>query len=72
MNTENESRKLEARDQLGPLQMDNPGARGVRGRSKAQLQTLHRRLLYRPPVKRTGTLSAILKTHSICFRAGER
>lgn len=59
MNTENESRKLEARDQLGPLQMDNPGDLGVRGHSKAQLQTLHRRLLYRPPVKRTGTLTLL-------------
>lgn len=40
MNTENESRKLEAGDQLGPLQMDNPGGRRVGGCSKAQLQTL--------------------------------
>lgn len=29
MNTENESRKLEAGDQLGPLQMDNPGGHGL-------------------------------------------
>lgn len=73
MNTENESRKLEAGGQLGPTIDGHLGAGGYTARPSCKSCRCH--LLCQQPGKHAGTLSLllhILKMHPICFRVGQR